>query len=66
MKTNTALLAILAFAAIFSITSVGFATAQTYDTMSTDVDDDKDGSHEGKSCPSKNKKTASFDAELNS
>ena len=65
MKTNVALFAILAFAAIFSITTVDFATAQTYNAMSADGDENNDGKHEGKSCPFKDKKTTSSNAELN-
>lgn len=60
MKANTTLFAILVFAAIFSITTVDFAAAQMHDAMPDGDGENKDGEHEGKSCPFKDKKTASF------
>lgn len=61
MDMKTALFAILVFAAIFSITTVDLAVAQTSDAM-PDGGEYKDG--EGKSCPSKEKKEASVSATL--
>lgn len=64
MKYAVALFTVLAFAAIFAmVTPMDVAVAQPSNTMSDG--EYKDGDHEGKSCPSKEKKTASNDVGLN-
>ncbi|MCV0412327.1 hypothetical protein [Nitrosarchaeum sp.] len=64
MKYTVALFTVLAFAAIFAmVTPMDAAVAQPSSAMPDG--EYKDGDHEGKSCPSKEKKTASSDADLN-
>lgn len=63
MKYTVALFAVLAFAAIFAMTTMDVAVAQSSSAMPDG--DYKDGDHDGKSCPSKEKKTASSDVGLN-
>ncbi|EGP93513.1 hypothetical protein MY1_0751 [Nitrosarchaeum koreense MY1] len=54
----------MAFAAIFAmVTPMDVAVAQPSSAMPDG--EYKDGDHEGKSCPSKEKKTASSDVGLN-
>jgi len=57
MDGKIVLFAILVFTAIFSISTVDYAAAQSSDAM-PDGGDYKEG--EGKSCPSKEKKEASI------
>lgn len=64
MKYTVALFAVLTFATIFAMTApMDVAVAQSSSAMPDD--DYKDGDHDGKSCPSKEKKTASSDVGLN-
>jgi len=64
MKYTVALFAVLAFAAIFAMTApMDVAVAQSSSAMPDG--DYRDGDHDGKSCPSKEKKTASADVGLN-
>ena len=63
MKYTVALFAVLAFAAIFAmVTPMDVAVAQPSAMSDGEY---KDGDHDGKSCPSKEKKTASVDVGLN-
>ena len=62
MDSKIALFSILALAAIFAMAlPMDSVYAQTGDASP----DDDDGEHEGKSCPSKDKKTAFIDSGLN-
>lgn len=64
MKYTVALFTVLAFAAIFAmITPIDIAVAQSSNAMPDG--EYKDGDHEGKSCPSKDKKSASVDVGMN-
>ena len=64
MKYTVALFTVLAFAAIFAmITPMDIAVAQSSNAMPDG--EYKDGDHEGKSCPSKDKKSASVDVGTN-
>lgn len=64
MKYTVTLFTVLAFAAIFAmVPPVDVAVAQPSSAMPDG--EYKDGDHEGKSCPSKEKKTASSDVDLN-
>lgn len=60
MDTKIALFAILLFAALFSITTADFATAQMSDAMPDGEGNYGDG--EEKSCPNKEKKQSSIPA----
>lgn len=64
MKYTVVLFTVLAFAAIFAmITPMDAAVAQPSNVIPDG--EYKDGDREGKSCPSKEKKTASVDVGLN-
>lgn len=64
MKYTVALFTVLAFAAVFAmVTPMDVAVAQPSSAMPDG--EYKDGDHEGKSCPSKEKKTASGYVGLN-
>lgn len=57
MKYTAALFTVLAFAAIFAmVTPIDIAVAQSSNAIPDG--EYKDGDHEGKSCPSKDNKTA--------
>ena len=61
MNSQVALFTVLAFAAIFAMVSpMDYAVAEPVPTP-----DGEEGEHEGKICPSKERKTASFDTGLN-
>ena len=61
MDTKIAIFMILSLVAVFAlITPVDYAVAQTSDAMPDGGGEYKDGEHEGKSCPSKEKKTSSI------
>ena len=65
MNAKIALFTVLAVAAVFAmITPIDYAVAQTSDSMSDDEDEYKDGKHEGKSCPNKERKSASTNTGL--
>ena len=65
MDAKIAMFSILALAAIFAmILPMDTAVAQTSDVSPDGEGEYKDGSHEGKSCPFKDKKRASIDADL--
>ncbi|GEM_PF-2799591 len=65
MDTKIAMFSILALAAIFAMAlPMDTALAQTTDVSPDGEGEYKDGDHEGKSCPFKNK-TASVNAGLN-
>ena len=63
MNSQIALFAILAFAAIFAMASpMDYAMAESTPMLDSE---EENGEYEGKVCPFKEKKTASYDAELN-
>lgn len=63
MNSQIALFAVVAFAAIFAMASpMDYAVAEP---VSTPDGEGGEGEHEGKICPSKERKTASFDTGLN-
>ncbi len=65
MDSKIAIFSILALAAIFAMAlPMDSAVAQTSDVSPDGEGEYKDGDHEGKSCPFKNK-TASVDTGLN-
>lgn len=65
MDSKTVVFSVLALAAIFAMTlPMDTAVAQTTDISPDGEGEYKDGDHEGKSCPFKNK-TASVDTGLN-
>jgi hypothetical protein len=65
MDSKIAMFSILALAAIFAMAlPMDSAVAQTSDISPDGEGENKDGDHEGKSCPFKNK-TASVNADLN-
>jgi hypothetical protein len=65
MDSKTVMFSILALAAIFAMAlPMDTAVAQTSDVSPDGEGEYKDGNHEGKSCPFKNK-TASVNADLN-
>jgi hypothetical protein len=65
MDSKIAMFSILALAAIFAMAlPMDTAVAQTSDVSPDGEGEYKDGNHEGKSCPFKNK-TASVNAGLN-
>ncbi len=66
MNSKIAMFSILALAAIFAmVLPMDSAVAQTSDVSPDGEGEYKDGDHEGKSCPFKNKKTASVNTGLN-
>ena len=65
MDSKTVMFSVLALAAIFAMAlPMDSAVAQTSDVSPDGEGEYKDGDHEGKSCPFKNK-TASVDVDLN-
>ena len=63
MNSHVTLFAVLAFAAIFAMVSpMDFAMAES---ISTPDGEGGDGEYEGKSCPSKERKSASINTGLN-
>ena len=65
MDSKTVVFSVLALTAIFAMTlPIDTAVAQTTDISPDGEGEYKDGDHEGKSCPFKNK-TASVDTGLN-
>jgi len=57
-KAVMALAAVVVLAAVFAVASpVDVAVAQTSDAMPDGEEQYKDGGHEGKSCPNKERKT---------
>ena len=63
MNSQVALFAVLAFAAVFTMaTPIDYAMAES---VPMPDGEGSEGEHEGKSCPSKEKKTASFSTVLN-
>ncbi len=66
MDSKIAMFSILAIAAIFAMAlPMDSAVAQTSDISPDGEGEYKDGDHEGKSCPFKDKKRASVNADLN-
>jgi len=66
MDSKIAMFSVLALAAIFAmILPMDSAVAQTSDISPDGEGEYKDGEHEGKSCPFKDKKRASVNADLN-
>ncbi len=66
MNSKIAMFSVLALAAIFSmLLPMDSAVAQTSDITPDGEGEYKDGDHEGKSCPFKDKKRASVNADLN-
>ena len=66
MNSKIAMFSVLALAAIFAmILPMDSAVAQTSDISPDGEGEYKDGEHEGKSCPFKDKKRASVNADLN-
>ena len=66
MNSKIAMFSILALAAIFAmLLPMDSAVAQTSDISPDGEGEYKDGEHEGKSCPFKDKKRASVNADLN-
>lgn len=65
MDTKIALFTVLSLAAVFAmVTPLDYAAAQAPDTMPDGGSEYKDGEHEGKSCPSKEKKSSSISTGL--
>ena len=63
MNSKIAMFSILALAAIFAmVLPMDSAVAQTSDISADGEGEYKDGDHEGKSCPFKDKKRASVNA----
>ena len=66
MNSTIAMFSVLALAAIFAmLLPMDSAVAQTSDVSPDGEGEYKDGDHEGKSCPFKDKKRASVNADLN-
>ena len=66
MDSRTVMFSVLALAAIFAMAlPMDTAVAQTTDVSPDGEGEYKDGDHEGKSCPFKDKKRASVNADLN-
>ncbi len=66
MNSKIAMFSVLALAAIFAmLVPMDSAVAQTSDISPDGEGEYKDGEHEGKSCPFKDKKRASVNADLN-
>ncbi len=66
MNSKIAMFSILALAAIFAmLLPMDSAVAQTSEISPDGEGEYKDGEHEGKSCPFKDKKRASVNADLN-
>ena len=66
MNSKIAMFSVLALAAIFAmLLPMDSAVAQTSDISPDGEGEYKDGEHEGKSCPFKDKKRASVNADLN-
>jgi hypothetical protein len=66
MDSKIAMFSILALTAIFAMAlPMDSAVAQTSDISPDGEGEYKDGDHEGKSCPFKDKKRASVNADLN-
>lgn len=66
VNSKIAMFSIFALAAIFAmVIPMNSALAQASDASPDGEGEYKDGDHEGKSCPSKDKKSASVDAGLN-
>jgi hypothetical protein len=66
MNSKIAIFSVLALAAIFAmLLPMDSAVAQTSDISPDGEGEYKDGDHEGKSCPFKDKKRASVNADLN-
>ena len=66
MNAKIAMFSILALAAIFAmLLPMDSAVAQTSDISPDGEGKYKDGEHEGKSCPFKDKKKASVNADFN-
>ena len=66
MNSKIAMFSILALAAIFAMAlPMDTAVAQTSEISPDGEGEYKDGEHEGKSCPFKDKKRASVNADLN-
>ena len=63
MNSQVALFAVLAFAAVFAmVTPIDYAIAESGPMPDGEGGE---GEHEGKSCPSKEKKNASFNTSFN-
>lgn len=59
-KTKMTFVMVIALAAVFALASpFNVAVAQTYDVMADGEGEYKDGEHEGKSCPNKERKSQS-------
>ncbi len=66
MNSKIAMFSVLVFAAIFAmLLPMDSAVAQTSDIAPDGEGEYKDGEHEGKSCPFKDKKRPSVNADLN-
>jgi len=66
VNSKIAMFSVLALAAIFAMAlPMDSAIAQTSDLSPDGEGEYKDGDHEGKSCPFKDKKSASVDVGLN-
>ena len=66
MNSKIAMFSVLALAAIFAmLLPMDSAVAQTSDISPDGEGEYKEGDHEGKSCPFKDKKRASVNADLN-
>ncbi len=66
MNSKIAMFSVLALAAIFAmLLPMDSAVAQTSDISPDGEGEYKEGEHEGKSCPFKDKKKASVNADLN-
>ncbi len=66
MNSKIAMFSVLALAAIFAmLLPMDSAVAQTSDISPDGEGEYKEGEHEGKSCPFKDKKRASVNADLN-
>ena len=66
MDSKIAMFSVLALAAIFTMMlPMDSATAQTSNVSPDGEGEYKDGGHEGKSCPFKDKKSTSINAGLN-
>lgn len=66
VDSKIVMFSVLALAAIFTMAlPMNSAIAQTSDVSIDGEREYKDGDHEGKSCPFKDKKSASVDVDLN-
>jgi hypothetical protein len=66
MNSKIAIFSVLALAVIFAMTiPMDTAVAQSSDVSTDGEGEYKDGEHEDKSCPFKDKKNASVNADLN-